>query len=191
MTASKVAIIGDGNEDEYVLPGVNHRGGCGQAAGSKGSRVHVSDNREFCKASYWCADSIVHYISGEGTFEVDPVGIVPVGDDQIFFGRSFRHLVLGILESENSWYAAYSEGPGKQGTYAGKYGRAISFLVRLHETTQDEDYLNQARALADEAVAKLNHKGLFRGHPAKPYYEGMDGVGYLIAGLLDLDEVTP
>jgi hypothetical protein len=41
--------------------------------------------------------------------------------------------------------------------------------------------------LADTAISKLHHKGLFRGHPAKPYYEAMDGVGYLMYALLELD----
>ena len=31
--------------------------------------------------------------------------------------------------------------------------------------------------------------GFSRGHPAKPYYEAMDGVGYLMYALLELDLV--
>ena len=50
-------------------------------------------------------------------------------------------------------------------------------------------HLDDARALADIAIEKLYHKGLFRGHPAKPYYEAMDGVGYLLYALLQLDQV--
>jgi hypothetical protein len=49
--------------------------------------------------------------------------------------------------------------------------------------------LDNARALADESIEKLYHKGLFRGHPAKPYYEAMDGVGNLLYALLELDQI--
>lgn len=43
---------------------------------------------------------------------------------------------------------------------------------------------------ADEAIEKLHHKALFRGDSAKPYYEAMDGVGYLLYALLEIDEVV-
>ena len=46
-----------------------------------------------------------------------------------------------------------------------------------------------AHQAADAAVSKLYHKGLFRGHPAKPYYEAMDGVGHLMYALLQLELV--
>jgi len=29
--------------------------------------------------------------------------------------------------------------------------------------------------------------GLFKGHPAKPYYQANDGVGFLLYALLELD----
>jgi len=41
-----------------------------------------------------------------------------------------------------------------------------------------------------EAVSKLCYKGLFRGHPAKPYYSSVDGVGFLLYSLLQLDRAT-
>ena len=44
-----------------------------------------------------------------------------------------------------------------------------------------------ARRFAQEAVSKLYYKGLFRGHPARPYYVSTDGVGYLLVSLLQLD----
>ena len=44
--------------------------------------------------------------------------------------------------------------------------------------------------MADQAIEKLYHQGLFRGHPAKPYYEAVDGVGYLLYALLELDLVS-
>lgn len=97
----------------------------------------------------------------------------------------------GSQESENTWYAAYSQGMGKQGAYADKYGRAISFLLHLYKITNEDIHLEQATTLADEAIRKLYHNGLFRGHPAKPYYEAMDGVGFLLQALLELSEYVP
>jgi hypothetical protein len=95
----------------------------------------------------------------------------------------------GTEGSEDAWYRDYAKGIGRQGTYAGKYGRTISFLLQLHALTGEQDYLDHARALAHEAVEKLYHNGLFRGHPAKPYYEAIDGVGHLLYALLTLDRV--
>jgi len=88
-----------------------------------------------------------------------------------------------------SWYQGYATAYAPQGTCAGKYGRTISFYIHLYVVTKNDQYLDQARKMADIAVKKLHHKGLFRGHPAKPYYEAMDGVGYLLYGLLELDLV--
>jgi len=59
----------------------------------------------------------------------------------------------------------------------------------MYVVTGERQYLDHARALADMAIGKLYHKGLFRGHPAKPYYEAVDGVGYFLYALLELDQV--
>jgi hypothetical protein len=72
------------------------------------------------------------------------------------------------------------------GTYAENYGRVISFFLHLHRATGDEQELNTAVALADEAIGKLYQNGWFRGHPAKPYYESTDGVAYLLYALVEL-----
>jgi uncharacterized protein YyaL (SSP411 family) len=95
----------------------------------------------------------------------------------------------GLLETENTWYSDYSTGPGRQGTYAGKYGRTISLFLHLYLLTGESRYLDDARTFADTAIKKLYHKGLFRGHPSKPYYEAIDGVGYLLYAFLQLDLV--
>ncbi len=73
------------------------------------------------------------------------------------------------------------------GSYAEDYGRVISFFVHLHRATGDRKHLKRAESLADEAVAKLYQNGLFKGHPAKPYYECTNGVGLLLYALLELD----
>jgi hypothetical protein len=55
--------------------------------------------------------------------------------------------------------------------------------------TREHKYLEEAISIADIAIDRLYHNGLFRGHPAKPYYEAMDGVGFLMYALLELDLV--
>ncbi len=76
-----------------------------------------------------------------------------------------------------------------QGAYAENYGRAIATFVGLHHATGETWYLNRARQLANEAIDKLYTNGLFRGHPAKGYYESCDGVGTLMQALLYLDAI--
>ncbi len=105
------------------------------------------------------------------------------------FAAWIRNTPPGTPESANTWYDDYAAGPGRKGTYAGKYGRTISFFLHLYVVTGERRCLDDARALADTAVEKLYHKGLFRGHPAKPCYEAVDGVGYLLYALLVLDQV--
>ena len=95
----------------------------------------------------------------------------------------------GCPETEQTWYMEYTEKYAPEGTYAGKYGRTVSFLIHMFVVTGEDKYLAEAKAMADTAIGKLYHKGLFRGHPAKPYYEAMDGVGYLMYSLLELDLV--
>jgi len=90
---------------------------------------------------------------------------------------------------EQSWYGPYAIESASAGTYAGKYGRTISFFIHMYITTQQQKYLNLARQVAEEATSKLLHRGIFRGHPAKPYYEAIDGVGFLLYALLTLDQV--
>ena len=87
----------------------------------------------------------------------------------------------------NSWYRGYAERFAPAGTYAGNYGQTISFFIQMYLLTGDARSLALARQTADEAIARLYHRGLFRGHPAKPYYEALDGVGYLLYALLELD----
>jgi hypothetical protein len=73
------------------------------------------------------------------------------------------------------------------GTYAENYGRAISFFVGLYHITKDVAHLQRANTLAREAVDKLYVNGIFRGHPAKDYYQANDGVGFLLHSLMQLD----
>ncbi len=88
---------------------------------------------------------------------------------------------------ERSYYPGYARLFAPHGTYAGKYGRTISFFIHLYALTGEQKYLDLAKKVANEAVSKLYYNGLFRGHPAKPYYEATDGVGFLLYALLELD----
>jgi uncharacterized protein YyaL (SSP411 family) len=72
------------------------------------------------------------------------------------------------------------------GSYAEDYGRAISFFVHLHHATGEHRYLELAESIACDAVDKLYADGLFKAHPAKPYYEATQGVGILLHSLLEL-----
>lgn len=87
----------------------------------------------------------------------------------------------------DSWTELYARLFSKYGTFAEHYGKTISFFVNMYANTGEEAYLNDARRFAQEAVSKLYYKGLFRGHPARPYYATTDGVGYLLVALLQLD----
>ena len=58
--------------------------------------------------------------------------------------------------------------------------------MHLYRPTGDVQDLETAVDLADEAIDKLYGDRWFKGHPAKLYYESMDGVAYLLYALLGL-----
>ncbi|HXJ60024.1 MAG TPA: LamG-like jellyroll fold domain-containing protein [Verrucomicrobiae bacterium] len=73
------------------------------------------------------------------------------------------------------------------GSYAEDYGRTVSFFVHAYHATKDEQYLTVAKEVARLAIDRLYVNGLFKGHPAKPYYEATNGVGILLHALMELD----
>lgn len=91
--------------------------------------------------------------------------------------------------AENAWYERYGELFAPHGTFADMYGRTISLFIHLYALTGEQSHLDDARCTAREAVSRLYYKGLLRGHPAKPFYSSVDGVGYLLYALLQLDRV--
>ncbi len=91
-------------------------------------------------------------------------------------GRRWRKQILEAMPAVKT----------TNGTYAENYGRAISFFLHLHHATGEAAHLSTARALANEAAAKLSQNGWLKGHPAKPYYEATDGVSFLLYALLEL-----
>jgi hypothetical protein len=88
---------------------------------------------------------------------------------------------------EDEVIAAMGDVEFTSGTYAENYGRVISFFVHLYQGTGDDYYLGIAEDIATEAVEKLYQNGIFKGHPAKPYYQSNDGVGFLLLALLELN----
>lgn len=116
------------------------------------------------------------------------------GDEELLatakrWAESIREQFPPRSAVEHSWYGEYAREWAPHGTYAGYYGQTISFLLEMHRATGETKYLDLAREAARESVAKLYYQGFFRGHPCKPYYEAMDGVGYLLAALVELDQV--
>lgn len=114
-------------------------------------------------------------------------------EDMLDAASKFANWIIttppGSKESENTWYSGYSEFLGKEGTYAGKYGRSISFFLHLYIATGKIKYKQHAVKMADEAIDKLYYNGFFRGHPSKNYSEAIDGIGFLLYALLQLDHV--
>lgn len=88
---------------------------------------------------------------------------------------------------DDAHYRGYNANWAPFGTHAEHYGLAIDFFVTMFDSTDEDHYLFSARDVAKEAVSSLWYEGLFRGHPNKPYYEAVDGVGLLVDALLKLD----
>ena len=83
--------------------------------------------------------------------------------------------------------AALPEIANHPGSYAEDYGRTVSFFLHVYHATGDLRYRQIAEDVARQAVDKLYVCGLFKAHPAKPYYEATQGVGLLLHALLELD----
>jgi neutral ceramidase len=100
-----------------------------------------------------------------------------------------RGLPAGPCQND-TWYDAFAREQAQQGAYADHYGKAIQFFLGRYNLSGQEHYRKLARSVADDAIRKLFHNGLFRGHPAKPYYESIDGVGTLLMALLELESTV-
>ena len=89
-----------------------------------------------------------------------------------------------------TWYGGYARKYAPHGTHAGNYGRAISFFLHMARLTGNASHRQFAKVIARQAVSKLYYWGLFRGHPAKPYYESADDVGFLLRALVQLHQTS-
>lgn len=75
-----------------------------------------------------------------------------------------------------------------RGAYAEHDGRAIHFLLRAAEVfPRDERPRQLAESLADEAVRTLWAGEMFRTHPGEGRYDAVDGAGYLLLALMELE----
>lgn len=99
----------------------------------------------------------------------------------------------GFRQAVERWadIAARSPAPLGPCACAENYGRCIHFLAHAARVLKDERFLAQASALAQEAVERLLENGLFQGHPGSHIYTSVDGVGFLLLALLELERGQP
>lgn len=76
----------------------------------------------------------------------------------------------------------------REGGYAENYGRCIHFLAHAGRVLADDRLLDQAHALAEEAIDTLRDGDLFQGLPETHLYESVDGVGFLFLALMLLED---
>jgi hypothetical protein len=74
--------------------------------------------------------------------------------DMLIAAKWIKNAPPGNIETEATWYKSYSEG-GKEGPHADKYGHTISLLKQLHDVTREDQYIDEARAIADSAREKF------------------------------------
>ena len=76
---------------------------------------------------------------------------------------------------------------GAGGTFAANYGQLISFFLVMRQLTGDASYRASAEGVADEAVKHLWTGKLFRGFAGRTHYTAIEGAGYLVQALFELD----
>ena len=99
-----------------------------------------------------------------------------------------------FLEGVRRWIRIIEEeipARGGRGAYAEHYGRCIHFLCGAARALDGESIWDLARIVADEAISVLYQEGMFRGHPGEDRYDAVDGVGFLMLGLLYLHTGDP
>jgi hypothetical protein len=96
-------------------------------------------------------------------------------------------------EAIHRWAGVVEANPAPQtakhgrGGYAELFGRAIHFLTRAGAALQQQRYRTMAEGLAADARKILFADGLFRGHAGEDRYDAVDGVGYLLLALIQLE----
>ena len=99
-----------------------------------------------------------------------------------------------FLEGVRRWIRIIEEeipARGGRGAYAEHYGRCIHFLCGAAQGLASEEIWDLANRVADEALSVLYAQGMFRGHPGEDRYDAVDGVGFLMLGLLYLHTGAP
>lgn len=84
-------------------------------------------------------------------------------------------------------YRARLPANGRAGTFAASYGQLISFFLVMQQLTGDSGYRASAEAVADEALGHLWTGHLFRGFAGRRHYTAVEGAGYLVQALFELD----
>lgn len=84
-------------------------------------------------------------------------------------------------------YRRHLPANGKYGTMAGNYGQLISCLLQMERLTADTHYRELARQVAEEALDHLWTGKLIRGFAGRTHYSAIEGQGYLVQALLELD----
>ncbi|MFW6170867.1 MAG: hypothetical protein ACODAD_10290 [Planctomycetota bacterium] len=165
--------------DGSPVPGPRVRGGYAQYE----PRGHIDPWQPYVAGYEHPLDTAVTYaLAAEMT---DEVALVEAARRWADFLE--RELPAGPCKT-GTWYDEYARNQAEHGAYADHYGKTIVFFRAMRRLTGEPRYGQLARRVADDAVTKLYHNGLFRGHPAKPYYESIDGVGTLLMALFELAE---
>ena len=73
------------------------------------------------------------------------------------------------------------------GGYAEHYGRAMHFLWRAGHVMDRRDWRQLAINARDEALAVLGKGERLSSHPWEARVDGVDGMGWLILALLEMD----
>ena len=76
---------------------------------------------------------------------------------------------------------------GKHGTFAANYGQLISFFLAMEDLTGDGSYRTTAKQVADEAAHHLWTGSLLRGFSGRTHYTAIEGAGFLVQALAELD----
>ena len=85
------------------------------------------------------------------------------------------------------YYRGLLPANGRIGTFAGNYGQLISFFLAMEQASGDKSYGKTARRVADEAIYHLWTGEMFRGFAGRSHYTAIEGAGYLVQALVELD----
>ncbi|MEN8228790.1 MAG: discoidin domain-containing protein [Bacteroidota bacterium] len=88
------------------------------------------------------------------------------------------------------YYHRHLPANGKYGTMAVNYGKLISFYLVMEQLTGNVGYRETAERVADEALDHLWSGKLILGFAGRMHYSAVEGQGYLVQALLELD-ATP
>ncbi len=71
-------------------------------------------------------------------------------------------------------------------SYAERLGLCIRFLLKAGKILKKEDYIPYAEKVADKTISLFYHEKMFKSHPYNTLCNSLDGIGFLLQGLLHL-----